>query len=261
MDITTTARSESRPLIRIGGLEIDAVGLDESAHAIVDYCRSAQRNLAGRPVYSTSVNGHVVSMCARDPKLAELFGAADVVNVDGQPLVLLSRLLCRTAAPERVATTDLFPVVARLAEQTGVSFYMLGGDEDANRRAIMQTRAKYPGLRIVGRRNGYFSSSEEPSIVAEIARLKPDVLWVSLGAPIEQRFVARNLGKLRGVGVVKTSGGLFDFLALAKTRAPDWMQRAGLEWLFRLLKEPARLFTRYLVSNPHALLVMVRSMR
>jgi exopolysaccharide biosynthesis WecB/TagA/CpsF family protein len=98
-------------------------------------------------------------------------------------------------------------------------------------------------------------------VVAEIARLKPDVLWVSLGVPLEQQFCLRNLTALRGVGIVKTSGGLFDFLSRAKPRAPAWMQKSGLEWLFRMSLEPQRLFWRYLVTNPHALFVMVRTSR
>ncbi len=98
-------------------------------------------------------------------------------------------------------------------------------------------------------------------MVAEIAALKPDVLWVALGAPREQEFFARHRAALAGVGVVKTSGGLFDFLAGAKRRAPAALQRAGLEWLFRLALEPRRLFMRYLVTNPHALVVMLRTIR
>ena len=103
-----------------------------------------------------------------------------------------------TPLPERVATTDLFPVVARLAARAGVSFYMLGGSEEVNRKAVANTRAAYPALRIVGRRNGYFSREEEAEIVEEIAQAAPDVLWISLGVPIEQQFCARNLDHLRG---------------------------------------------------------------
>src|SRR5262249_55872510 len=179
----------------------------------------------------TSVNGQVVSLCALDRGVANLFRNADSINADGQPIVALSRLLSRTPLPERVATTDLFPVVARLAAKADITFYLLGGAEAVNRAAAENALAAYPGLRIVGRRSGYFSPAEEPAVVEEIARLAPDILWIGLGVPLEQRFCARNLHKLRGVGIVKTSGGLFDFLALAKPRAPLWMQRFGFEWL------------------------------
>jgi exopolysaccharide biosynthesis WecB/TagA/CpsF family protein len=255
------SRPEKRRVVRLGPFPVDAVDINETAHAFVDYCRSAERLRATRPIYSTSLNGQVISLCAQDRELKESILSADSVNADGQPLVLLSRYLCADPLPERVATTDLFPAVARLAARTGVTFYMLGAAEEANRKAVEAALAAYPGLRIVGRRNGYFTPTEEPAVVEEIARLKPDVLWVSLGVPLEQRFCARNLDALRGVAIVKTAGGLFDFLSLTKPRAPRWMQRAGLEWLFRVWIEPRRLFVRYLVTSPHALFVMLRDLR
>jgi len=249
------------PVAFVGNLPIDAVGLEETARAFIAYCRSAERAVAARPIYSTSVNGQVVSLCASNRDVARLFRTADVINADGQPMVILSRFLCRNPLPSRVATTDLFPTAARLAAQAGVTFYMLGGSEQVNRAAVERTRAAYPRLSIVGRRNGYFTREQEPAIVAEIARLAPDILWVALGAPLEQEFCVRNLEALRGVGLVKTSGGLFDFLALAKPRAPLWVQGLGFEWLFRMLIEPRRLFVRYLVTNPHALYLLAREMR
>jgi len=245
----------------VGNLPIDAVGLEETAEAFIAYCRSAERAKAARPIYSTSVNGQVVSLCASNRDVLRLFRSADTINADGQPIVILSRFLCRNPLPSRVATSDLFPAAARLAAQAGVTFYLLGGSEQVNRAAVERSQAAYPRLRIVGRRNGYFAREDEPAIVAEIARLAPDILWVALGAPLEQEFCVRNLDALRGVGVVKTSGGLFDFLALAKPRAPVWVQRFGFEWLFRMLLEPRRLSMRYLVTNPHALFVLAREMR
>ena len=252
---------ERRPVAHVGQLPIDAVDIRETARAFIDYCQSAQRRSAERPLYSTSVNGQVISLCARDHNLTEMIRSADSVNADGQPLVFLSRYLCANPLPERVATTDLFPVVAALAAKAGVTFYMLGGSEEVNRKAVEVSLAAHPTLRIIGRRNGYFSRAEEAAVVAEIVRLKPDVLWVSLGVPLEQQFCLRNLSALRGVGIVKTSGGLFDFLSFAKPRAPVWMQKIGLEWLFRMSQEPGRLFLRYLVTNPHALFVMVTNLK
>jgi N-acetylglucosaminyldiphosphoundecaprenol N-acetyl-beta-D-mannosaminyltransferase len=252
---------EIDPAVYIGDLPIEAANVEETAAAFVAYCRSPDRRYAPRPLFSTSVNGQVISLSAQDPEVAALLRQADSINADGQPMVLLSRLLCHRPLPARVATTDLFPAVARLAARSAVTFYLLGASEEINRRAVVRTLAAHPGLRIVGRRNGYFSRDEEPDVVDEIARLAPDVLWVALGAPLEHQFCVRNLEALRGVGIVKTSGGLFDFLALAKPRAPRWMQGAGLEWLFRLGLEPRRLFVRYLLTSPHALFVMARDMR
>ena len=259
--VARKSRPERRRVVRIGQFPIDAVDIQETANAFVDYCRSAERAKATRPIYSTSLNGQVISLCAQDRELKESILSADSVNADGQPLVLLSRYLCARPLPERVATTDLFPAVARLAAQAGVTFYMLGATEEVNRKAVEAALAAYPGLRIVGRHHGFFSRAEEAAIVDEIVKLRPDVLWVSLGVPLEQQFCTRNLGALKGVGIVKTAGGLFDFLSLAKPRAPRWMQRVGTEWLFRMCLEPRRLFLRYFLTNPHALFLMVRDLR
>ena len=190
----------------------------------------------------------------------ELFAAADVIHADGQPMVLASRLLCRHPLPERVATTDLFHDVAERSVLAGATFFMLGATRDSLTSAERNVRRRYPGLRLVGAHHGYFGACEEDEIVDLVNTARPDILWVSLGAPREQAFCARNRERLTGVGVVKTSGGLFDFLSGDRSRAPDWMQVAGLEWLYRLRLEPRRLFRRYALTNPHALfLLMTRS--
>ena len=263
MSLAVIARSARAPrrVTSIGVLPVETLDLAATARAYIDYCLSGARRHALRPHYSTSVNGHVVSLCARDGRIERLFRQADSISADGQPMVTMSRMLARHPLPERVATTDLFPEVARLAAEAGLSFYMLGGTERVNREAVEATRRAYPALRIAGRRNGYFAREDEADILAEIAAAEPDILWVSLGVPLEQEFCVRNLDALRGVGIVKTAGGLFDFLSNEKPRAPLWMQRAGLEWLFRLGHEPRRLFVRYVTTNPHSMVVMLLSMR
>jgi exopolysaccharide biosynthesis WecB/TagA/CpsF family protein len=253
------SENSRRPVARIGHLPVESASLAEAAESFVRICQSKTR--AARPHYSTSANGQVISMCARDPEVERMFLCADSIHADGQPMVTLSRLLSRHPLPERVATSDLFPAVARLAAEAGLTFYLLGATERANRRAVEETRKLYPNLRIAGYRDGYFAREDEARICAEIVAAKPDILWVSLGVPLEQEFCVRNLDNLRGVGIVKTAGGLFDFLSKEKPRAPAWMQRAGLEWLFRLSREPRRLFVRYLTTNPHAMFVMLTSMR
>ena len=135
----------ARPrLARIGDLPIETLSLAETAQAFVDYCLSEARRAAPRPLYSTSVNGQVISQCASDRQLARLMGEADSISADGQPLVILSKYLCRNPLPERVATTDLFPQTAALAEKAGVSFYLLGSTEDVNARASEAVRKAYP---------------------------------------------------------------------------------------------------------------------
>jgi len=173
------------------------------------------------------------------------------------PLVYFSRLKHESPLPERVATTDFFHDAARVAEIHGMSFYLLGGEGAENARAARAVRRHYPGLRIAGARHGYFDPAEEGDIVAEIRDSGADVLWVGLGVPREQAFMVRNRSRLEGLTWIKSCGGLFNFLSGTRRRAPVWMQRAGLEWSFRLAQEPRRLAVRYALTNVHALYRML----
>jgi N-acetylglucosaminyldiphosphoundecaprenol N-acetyl-beta-D-mannosaminyltransferase len=244
------------PTVTVGGFSVSA--LDRQTAAALMIRAAAERAGKGRPLYFTSVNGEVIARATQNPEIRNLFSTADQILADGQPLVLASRWLCRVRLPERVATTDLFHDVARLAERTGTSFYMLGADEEENRRAVAAVRAAYPRLNLVGHSHGYLKGAALEAKVDEINRLTPDILWLGLGVPLEQRFVRDFSGRLGNVGVIKTSGGLFNFLSGKNPRAPSWMQKAGFEWLWRMLIEPRRLFWRYLTTNPRALYALVR---
>ena len=248
-------------VVRIGTIGVRIIRFDDAVRGFIEYCVSDERRRAERPLYATSVNGHVISTAFRDPRVMDAISRADIVDCDGQPLVLLSRLFCRSPLIERVATTDMFPALAAEANERGLSFYLLGATEDVNRRAADWVRRTYPGIRLVGARHGYFDARAEKRIVDEIVHAAPDILWVSMGVPKEQDFCVRNLRSLRGVGVVKTSGGLLDFLSGSRPRAPRWMQNAGLEWAFRTCLEPRRLFWRYFVTNQHAMFLMLTRLR
>lgn len=245
--------------IAVGGLPIAVLDRAQSAQLMIE-AAIARRADERPPAVITSANGQVISMCARDPALRRLFLATDLIHADGTSLVFASRLKCRMPLPERVATTDLFHDVARLAQARGASFYLLGGTAEVIEKAVRNVRQAYPRLTIAGYRNGYFDESEAAHVVATINDTRPDVLWVGMGVPAEQHFSLRYRASLGNVGVIKTSGGLFDFLSGKNPRAPMWMQAAGLEWLHRLAIEPRRLALRYLMTNPHALyLLLARS--
>lgn len=243
--------------VTIGGLPITVIGRADAARQMI---RLASQHRHGRPWFLTSANGEVVARTATDPKLARLFLDADQIVADGQPLVTASRFLCREALPERVATTDLFHDVARLAETTGTTFYFFGASEAENRRAVAAARTLYPCLDIVGSTHGYLKGEALTTKLAEIDALAPDILWLGLGVPREQLFYRDHARALRHVGVIKTSGGLFDHMAGKVRRAPPLLQRLGFEWLWRLLMEPRRLAWRYLTTNPQALFfILTRS--
>lgn len=242
------------PTVKVGGLPIAVLDRAGTADWMIRAARERPRGR--RPLYLTSANGEVLARTASDPELAALIGDADQIVADGQPLVLASRYRCRTALPERVATTDLFHDVARRAEREGVTFYMLGATPEENDRAVAAVRRSYPGLRLVGHCHGFLKGEALDARIAEINALAPDILWLAMGVPHEQRFVARHADRLAHVGMIKTSGGLFNFLSGTNRRAPEWMQKASLEWLYRIWLEPRRLFWRYAVTNPKAIYLM-----
>lgn len=242
--------------VTIGGLPIAVLSRAEAALWMLT--QADRRPRGQRPLYLTSANGEVIARARENEELRRMMLSADQIVADGQPMVWASRIRCRTPLPERVATTDLFHDVARLAELTGHSFYLLGATPEENQRAVANVRRLYPQLNIVGAADGYYKGDALTAKLAEINALAPDVLWLAMGVPNEQRFVAKHAHELSNVGMIKTSGGLFNFLSGKNSRAPMWMQRAGLEWLYRTLLEPRRLLWRYFVTNPVAIWQMLR---
>jgi N-acetylglucosaminyldiphosphoundecaprenol N-acetyl-beta-D-mannosaminyltransferase len=243
------------PRITLGGLRLAVLDMEQTATFMIDAVFPRRR--VDRPLYLTSANGEVLARCSAEAVTARLFRAADLINADGQPLVTISRLKSRTPLPERVATTDLFHVVARKAQAAGLSFYMFGADDRENAAAVASVRKMYPELKIAGHCHGYLRGEALRAKVAEINRLAPDYLWLGLGVPYEQAFVEEFTPLLCDVGVIKTSGGLFNYLSGSRARAPRWMQQAGLEWAWRIWLEPRRLFWRYLTTNPRALYLLL----
>ncbi len=239
----------------IGGAAVTRLGLQETARMMLELAERPAREEG--PYYLTSVNGEVLARRAFDRDFAALVDTANSISADGQPLVVASRLLSKKPLPERVATTDLYPIVARLAQDTGASCYLLGASEDVNRAAYDATKRMAPRLNILGRSHGYLKGAELEAKLDEINALAPDILWLAMGVPLEQHFVRDHAHRLKNVKMIKTSGGLFDFVAGVKKRAPQKMQDAGLEWAFRLGLEPKRLFRRYLTTNPVAILLLL----
>ena len=142
---------------------------------------------------------------------------------------------------------------------SGLSIFLLGGTEDVNARCEQVLMAQYPGLKIAGRRNGYFKRDDEAAICDQINASGADILFVGLSVPFEYEFCVRNKARLQA-GWVVTCGGCYNFVTGDYKRAPEWMQKYSLEWLYRLAREPKRLFWRYAVTNPlAAFLILTKS--
>lgn len=240
----------------VGGVKVACVSRQGLADLMTQECLAARRDPSHVPQLVFSVNGNSIARAADDPQFRAHYAAADIIHADGQPVVLASRLLTHSPIPERSATTDYFIDAAEAAQKRGLRFFLLGASESVNARCAEILKQRYPGLEIVGRRNGYFSREDEATICQEINASGADIVWVGLGVGLEHAFCTRNKHRLRA-GWLVTCGGCFNFVTGDYARAPEWMQAASLEWLFRLAREPRRLFWRYAVSNPRAIVLML----
>jgi exopolysaccharide biosynthesis WecB/TagA/CpsF family protein len=241
--------------ITVGGVKTDCVSRQQMGRLMVGDCLAA-RGGQRAPKLVFAANGHAVAMAGTDAKFRKTFQAADIVHADGAPVVFASKVLTDAPIPERSATTDFLHDAAAMAEAHGLTFFLLGATEVVNAACAARLNADHPNLKIAGRRHGYFEPEDEDAIIAEINASGADVLWVGLGVPLEYEFCLRYRDQLKA-GWVVTCGGCFNFATGVYKRAPDWMQRAGLEWLHRLWREPRRLFWRYAVTNPLAIFLLL----
>lgn len=242
--------------IMLGGLRTACLTRDEMARLMLADCLQARRQTVHPPKLVFASNGHAIALSARDARFRDTFTQADLIHADGQAAVFASRFLTSTPVPERSATTDFIHDAARIGAAHGLRFFLLGATEEANAETARILADTYPGLQIVGRLHGYFSAFDEDEIVDEINLTQPDVIWVGLSVPREYEFSVANRTRLKA-GWLVTCGGCFNFVTGAYARAPAWMQTAGLEWLYRLAREPRRLFWRYAVTNPLAALLLL----
>ena len=239
-----------------GGLRIACLRRAELAALMLRECLEARANGRVTPKLVFHANGQAISLAARDAEFHRLQEMADHVHADGRPVVFATRLLASPPVPECSPVTDFFHDAAAAARKTGLRFFLLGSTDEDNAAcaAIMQRR--YPGLVIAGHRNGYFNPEDEPAVCAEINASNADVVWVGLGIPLQEAFCVRNCHRIKA-GWLVAAGGCFNYVSGRYKRAPMWMQRSALEWLYRLWREPRRLFWRYALTNPHALYLLL----
>jgi N-acetylglucosaminyldiphosphoundecaprenol N-acetyl-beta-D-mannosaminyltransferase len=232
------------------GAPLDCVDYETAVAAIED--RIARR----APCQHMSLNAAKLVKLQNDDLLAAAVRRCELVTADGQAVVWAGRLL-GTVVPERVAGIDLMHKILGLAERQGYSVFLLGAREHVLRDASRRLAELYPRLDIRGAHHGYFSAEEEPEVVEAVVRAEPDMLLVALETPAKELFLARHRDKLE-IPFVMGVGGAFDILAGVRRRAPRWMQRVGLEWLFRLLQDPRRMARRYLVGNVEFIRLVAR---
>lgn len=227
--------------ITISGIRIADLSEDEAV-ALIDKLVSE-----GGPHYGAVVNAAKIACADKDEHLKRVLLEADLVTADGMSVVWASRLFGQVLK-ERVTGIDLFERLVERAATRGFSLYFLGAQEEAVRQTVELFAARHPGLRVAGYRNGYFGTSDSGAVADAIRQSNPDLLFVAMGSPAQEYWIASNLERT-GVRFALGVGGSFDHLSGKVARAPRWMQRFGLEWFHRLIREPRRLWKRYLVGN------------
>lgn len=201
--------------------------------------------------YVCVANVHTVTESQHDKRLRQINNAAGMVTPDGMPLVWVSHWLGQKQVA-RVYGPDLLLAACKRSLQTGWSHYFYGGGEGVAERLVERLCDQFPGINIVGVDCPPFKPltvEEDQAAVERINASGADILWVGLGAPKQEYWMAEHLGSIHAPVMIGV-GAAFDFHAGIKKQAPLWMQRSGLEWLFRLASEPKRLWKRYLINNP-----------
>ena len=208
----------------------------------------AEAAMASRtPIRHVALNVAKLVKLGRDPLLAADVRESDIVGIDGMGIAWALRLF-GLGHVERVPGVDLMEALMAHCARTGRRPYVLGARQDALEAAMAEACRRYPGLEFAGARNGYFTRDDEPGIVAAIRESGADCLFVAMPTPHKERFLASHAGQL-GVPFVMGVGGSIDVMAGKVSRAPGWMQKAGLEWFHRLLQEPRKMAWRYVSTN------------
>lgn len=238
----TKPRGHDRPERAVVlGCAIDRIELDEAVRLCEGYIDSRT------PAQNVAINAAKLVALQREPELREIVNRCELVTADGVPIVWASRLL-GDPLPGRVNGTDLMYKLFESAQRNGYRVYILGARAEVLETAVDEILEDYPNLNLAGYRDGYFDPSEDAAVASEIRAARPDILFVAISSPRKEYFLGGQREAM-GVPLVLGVGGSIDVVAGLVPRAPVWMQRAGLEWFWRLVQEPRRMFGRYATTN------------
>ncbi|ATW25965.1 WecB/TagA/CpsF family glycosyltransferase [Candidatus Formimonas warabiya] len=236
-------------LLKILGVRVDKVDMMDSLCFVDSFIQ------AGRFHHIITLNAEIIYRAQSDDSLKELINSADLVTPDGSGIVWAARYLGEPV-PERVTGIDLMLEICKQAHHNGWKIFLLGGAPDVAAEAAEKLREEYPNINIVGTHHGYFQESEEKDLLVHIDSLKPDIIFVALGAPRQEFWIRRYRDSLP-VKVAVGVGGSFDVVSGRVRRAPLWIQKLKLEWLARLIKEPWR--AKRMLALPKFVLQVIKS--
>lgn len=220
---------------------VNAVSMDETVHQVEEIVRK------GVPTQHVVINASKVNLMEQDENLQEIVNACPLINADGASIVWAAKKL-GVPLKERVTGIDLFLNLVKLASEKGYKIYLFGAKEEVVSKVKKIFEQQYPGIQIVGYRNGYFTEADEPEIVKNMAESGADMMFVAFSSPKKEYWVNKYLKELN-IPFVMGVGGSFDVVAGITDRAPEWMQNHGLEWFYRFIQEPRRMWKRYIIGN------------
>ena len=226
---------------------LDVTLHNQSMHATLTRIWQFARGAQCRQV--AFVNPDCLNIAGRDPDYKALLQSLPMVLADGIGIHLALKLFTDDGLCDNVNGTDLFPHLCKMAAREKLSLYLLGGQPGVATAVAEEAQKRVCDLEIAGTQHGYFDADDEQAIVRDINRSGADILLVAMGVPMQEKWIAANAAKL-DVRVAMGVGGLFDFYSGRIARAPMWMREMGLEWAYRLLQEPGRMWRRYVVGNP-----------
>lgn len=222
------------PKVDILGVKIDNLNLSQALDKVEELVEKGRK---GEPKYIVKPNVEIVTYAQSDSKFKNILNSADLSLPDGVGLMIGSRLL-GNGLKQRVGGPDLTEAILKLAQKCGYSCYFYGARPHVIERLSSVLKKRLPKLKIAGFHHGYLEKDE--SAIEGIIKSKPDILFVALGYPKQEKWIVTNLNKLK-VPLSIAEGGSFDFISGEVKRAPVWMRRIGLEWFFRLMTEPNRI--------------------
>ena len=234
------------------GIPIAAVTMQETLDKIEKCIQTNQQ------IHHSVVNAGKIVLMQKDKKLEESVLEADLINADGQAVVWAANFL-RKPLPMRVAGIDLMESLVKKSFEKGYKCFFFGASENVVTNVVGKYSKVYSKSIIAGYRNGFFNASEEKDIVEEIIRSEANILFVAISSPKKEFFLNKFKLQLKNVNFIMGVGGSFDVISGDIKRAPVFMQKIGLEWFYRFIQEPRRMWKRYLIGNTKFIYLVLKN--
>lgn len=240
-DIKDEKRLGKNNRIKILNTEVDVLNMKETVELVDEYVKTKT------PLHLMGVNADKINDLNKNKLMKRIVNSCGIINADGASVVLASKFL-NIPLPERVAGIDLMQDLISLSEKKEYKIYLLGAKQTVVEKTAEVLKTKHPKLKLVGIHNGYFKEEDWYKISCEIKEKNPDFVFVGITSPLKE-YLIEYLQNQGNCSVFMGVGGSFDVISGNIPRAPKWMQNNNLEWLFRVIQEPRRLFKRYLFGN------------